>query len=402
MSLQKKEYTWTGISKNGKNISGLLFAHSLSLAKMYLTQQGITPIILRKKRFHLLKRSSHKIHSRDITLFFRQLATLMPAGIPIVQCCQILSTSEENESLKSLINTIKLNLESGKGLSFSLQQFPAYFDSVSYHLIYMSEQTGKLDQILLQIAHHKEKNEALKKQLQQALLYPTIITCVATTVTLIMLIFVVPRFAELFQTMQKPLPFFTKCVIQLSSGMLHDYWLMVFPFLVILFFKYQLKKSTSLQILWHQLQLCLPFWGAMQKKIILARFARNLTTTLAAGLPILEALTLIAGTLENLIYEKALKQMQVSVASGQSLCHAMRQIALFPEFMIQLTQVGEESGQMEQMQAKIANTFENDIELFVSRLSTLLEPLIITILGALIGCVVIALYLPIFKLGTVI
>lgn len=396
------QYEWSGISKQGKKAKGILQAHSINLAKMYLSQQGITPITIRKKRRHPFRQSQQKIQDREITIFFRQLSTLIQAGIPIVQCCNILSSAQHNLTLQSLINTLKTNLEAGKELSFSLRQFPAYFDAMSYHLIYLSEQTGKLDHILLQIANHKEKKERLKNQLQQALLYPAIITFVATLVTLIMLIFVVPRFADLFQTLQGSLPVFTKCIIQLSTFILEYYWLSVFPVVAIVFFKIQYQKSKALQEKCHAFMLKLPYIGNVLQKTILTRFSKNLATALSAGIPIMEALQLVSSTLESSLYEQIVKEMRICVATGQSLCHAMQKANIFPELMIQLTQVGETSGQLANMLEKIAATYEAELDNLVSRLSTLLEPLIITILGALIGCVLIALYLPIFKLGTVI
>jgi type IV pilus assembly protein PilC len=354
-----------------------------------------------KKRLPL-RQTFQSITSLDITLFFRQLVTLISAGIPIVQGCDILAHGQENASFKIIIQAIKNELEAGKNLMNALKKFPQYFDDLTCQLIHAGEQSGSLETILLRIAHYKEKSLRLKNQILQALFYPTLTFIVAITVTLIMLTWVVPRFQELFETMHGHLPAFTLFIIRISQILREKLWIMIVPVLFTLLFFYLFKTHQNFKHSIDHVLLKIPLANKLLKKILLARFARTLATTFASGVPIIAALKITAATCGNNTFIKSILTLQIKIATGQQLHLAMSQDPIFPKMTIQMIKVGEESGSLETMLEKIAEIYESDIDHFVAHISRLLEPLIMVILGALIGGLVIAMYLPIFKLGTVI
>ncbi len=396
--MKMKSYTWSGTTADGKKSTGEINAMSENLAKFRLSQQGITQCTLCKKRKSLFRKINKKITSIDITLFFRQLATLISASIPIVQACHILANNQEKILLKSLINTLKEELTAGKGFVSGLRKHPRHFDELTCQLIQTGEYTGTLEIMLNRIAQHKEKILTLKNKIIQALFYPTIIVLVAIIVTMTMLIFVVPRFEEIFQTMQGKLPAFTQLVVAISTFFRHDAWLLAIPMTGISLLIYYFKKIDALD----RLILKFPLVGNFLQKIYIARFARNLAITFAAGVPITDALKIIAHACGNHEYAIAILKLQTQIATGQQLHMAMQASSLFPLIAVQMVQVGEESGMLENMLNKIAELYESDIDHLIINLSYLLEPLIMIILGVLIGGLVIAMYLPIFKLGTVI
>lgn len=344
-----------------------------------------------------------KISSLDITVLFRQLATLISSGVPIVQSLEVLRQSNHDHfSLQKLIQSIKHEIENGKTLMNSLCKFPRYFDNLTCHLVNAGEQSCTLDKILKRIASHKEKSHALKRQIKQALFYPSLIFFTAIAMSITMLTFVVPRFAELFQSMHKELPAFTQLIIFLSTLIRDQYWL-ILPFLilsVITFYYFKVSPQFKNKIDYYILKI--PFLNTIIKKIILARLTRTLAITYSAGIPITQALKIIANIAGNTTYSKAITTIQTRVTLGQQLHTAMRMNALFPAMPIQMIKIGEESGTLEHMLEKIAELYESDIDHLISNLNQLLEPLIMITLGVLIGGLVIAMYLPIFKLGTVI
>lgn len=402
ISAKEFNFIWSGISIHGKRMTGEIQATNIEIAKKLLRQQDITPITLSKKRQNLFYYFNQKISAHDLALFFRQLATLITSGIPIVQSCEILRQSQEKMLLRNLINTIKNNVEAGKSLLNGLKQFPNYFDDLICQLVHAGEQTGTLETMLNRIAYTLEKSLALKNQIKQALFYPGMIFLVAIIVSFTLLTFVVPRFAELFQSMHGQLPVFTLLVVMLSQFLRNNLWLMALPLLASIFIGCFLKKSTAFRNFIDHIILKIPFMGNMIRKMILARFARSFATTFAAGVPITHALKIVAQTSGNYAYTCAILSLEQQISAGQPLHNTMQMNALFPPMTVQMVKIGEESGTLEHMLEKIADIYEADIDYWVANLSHLLEPLIMIILGVLIGGLVIAMYLPIFKLGTVI
>ncbi|SRR5579883_136002 len=343
-----------------------------------------------------------KISALDIAIFFRQLATLTTAGIPIIQSFEIIKRSQEKIPLKKLIHSVKNEIEEGQNLVHSFKKFPDFFDHLTCHLIHVGEQTGKIDTIFQRIAHYKEKSLALKKQIKRAIFYPALVFMISSIISILMLTCVVPRFAELFREMHGSLPYFTKLVITLSDLCCHNLWLGIFPIILVIFFSMALKKSIQLKQQIDQLLIHIPVIGNAIKKIILARLSRSLAITFAAGVPLTDALKIVATACGNSLFTKQFMILRSRIISGEQLHHAMQSLTLFPIMLVQMIKIGEESGTLDQMLEKIADLYESDIEQMVALLSQLLEPLIMVILGVLIGGLVIAMYLPIFKLGTVI
>lgn len=394
-------FIWSGVSAEGKKMKGVIEALSFDSAKLILKEQGITPILITKKRKNLFT-FDKKISTFDIALLFRQLATLLSSGIPIVQSCEILKQTQEKTNLKLLINDIKCEMEAGKNFVTGLKNFPCYFDNLTCNLIYAGEQTGTLESMLKRIAYDKEKSLKLKNQLKEALFYPAIVLSVAIIVSVIMLTLIVPRFSELFQNMHSQLPAFTQLIVQFSIFFRSNIWLGTFPLIGLFLFIFLFKKFLKFRKRIDFFVLKIPFFNTILKKIILARFMRNLAITFSAGVPITDALILIAEASGNYAYTEAIISLKTHIALGQQLHVTMQKNPLFPILSVQMIKIGEESGQLQEMLNKVAELYENDIHLLIANLSHLLEPLIMVILGVLIGGLVIALYLPIFKLGTII
>ncbi|MDR3478519.1 MAG: type II secretion system F family protein [Gammaproteobacteria bacterium] len=354
------------------------------------------------KKFKIsFKRQTQKIAASDMMLFFRQLATLIAADISLVKSCDILQLSQKKMSLRLLIQAMQSHLNSGKSLTSLLHQYPHYFDSLTCQLIYIGEQSGKLDTMLNRIALHKEKALHLKNKIKQALIYPTIVMIVAFTLVTTMLIFVIPRFADLFQQFHGDLPRFTQLVIQLSDLLRHHALLFLVPIIgIVLLGRYAKKIPKHHKI--DKLILKLPFLGNFIQKTFFAQFARSLSTLSSAGIPLLNALKMMSDFSNNSIFTTAVATLKNEIATGHDLYHAMQVSRVFPHLMIQMVRVGEESGSTEQMLEKIASFYETETDEWINNFSHLLEPLIIIILGVLIGGIVIAMYLPIFKLGAII
>lgn len=397
---KNQHYRWSGINAQGKKVTGEIQAFNKNLATIHLKRQGIRVGDIHKKRKNIFNNANRKISTFDVAIFFRQLATLMTAGVPLVQGCNILQKSQEKIALQQLIITLKREIEIGKSLASGLRHFPRYFDELTCHLIHTAEQTGTLDIMLKRIAHNKETAINIKNKIKQVLLYPALIVLVAVIVSIIMLTVVVPRFAELFQNMHDQLPAFTRLILHLSHWLRSDGWigfLLGLSCLILIYYLHQLPQLKSHK---DQFILKLPRIGNIIKKIILACLARNLAITLVAGVPVTEALKSIAYTSGNHIYTQAILKVQSEIAKGQYLHHAMQLDSLFPAMMTHMIKIGEESGMLTAMLEKTAEIYESDIDHLFANLSHVLEPLIIIVLGVLIGGLVIALYLPIFKLGT--
>jgi type IV pilus assembly protein PilC len=398
---REKSYHWSGINLQGKKIQGTFLSDDLRAAKNHLHHQGITFLKIKKQfpiKFTLRKK---KVSFLDTMIFYRQLATLITAGVPLTRGLQILLKNHDHTTLSNLIREIKNDIECGKSLSTAMRKHPDYFDTLTRHLIEIGEHSGTLDRMLLRIATHKEKTHELKNKIKQALSYPCLILFVAVIVTTTLLTYVVPQFAELFQDFHGSLPYLTRLVLHLSSFICHYYWLASIPVLAANLFFYYYKKIPSLKLNADILILKLPCAGNLIKKFILARFTRTLATTSAAGTPINDALKMLIEINRNEVFKNATRQLHTDIIAGSQLHKAMQNTGVFPVLAIQMTEVGEESGTLEQMLEKIAGFYESEIDYWISHFSQLLEPLIIIILGVLIGGLVVAMYLPIFKLGTI-
>jgi type IV pilus assembly protein PilC len=396
-----KIYSWSGWSADHKKITGEIQAHSIALARMELAQQGLTITFIRKKlNFSRLKPAS--MGKKDIAIFFRQLATLINAGISLVQCLDTLLQNQHHTKLQLLIQSLKRDIEAGKNLAQSFNSHPGLFDQMTCQLTHIGEQTGTLDTLLTRMATHQEKTLALHAQLKQALIYPAFVFIMAFTLSSGMLIFVVPHFVEIFANFQVPLPALTRHVMQLSAFISNDYGLGLLPILFYCSLHYYYKKSPRLKKMFDKTLLNLPWLGMLYKKVIFIRIARTLGTMLGSGLPITQALRLLTQISANHTIQTALAQMHNEINAGKRIHQALQTVTLFPPLMVRMIKIGEESGSIEAMLEKTAEFFEADIAYWINNLSHLLEPLIIMILGVLIGGLVIAMYLPIFKLGTVI
>lgn len=355
--------------------------------------------LLKCKQWLQQRKQMAHITLLDISIFLRQFAVLIAAGIPIIKSCDILEKSQEKMAVRLLIYSIKREILAGKNLFYSLQQHSLYFDELTCELVQIGESTGKLDTLLMTIAHYQEKNIDFKNRLKQALFYPSIIIITSILITFCMFIFVIPRFAQLFADMQGSLPWITRAIFYLSAGLLqHIQWLFIFLILFI-FFIVKGSRSVHFKHALKKLMLQFPLIKPSLYKITLARFARNLSLTLAAGLPMTDALKLTVNTCKQPDFASHLRQLRYKVSSGQQL-HIAMGAHFFPPLMIQMIKIGEESGTLELMLDKMADFFDADVDQLFAKVSQLFEPLIMLVLGVLIGGLVIGLYLPIFKLGS--
>jgi type IV pilus assembly protein PilC len=403
MAQAAKQYpfTWEGKDTRGAIVKGNLVAVNEAAVRASLRRQGLAPTKIRRQSTLFQKRS--KIKTSDIALFSRQLATMMQAGIPLVQALDIVATGHENPGMQKLLSAIKVDIEGGTTLAEALGKHPLYFDDLFVNLVNSGEQSGALETLLDKIATYKEKTEALKKKIKKALTYPGAVLVVAFIVTAILLVFVIPQFEELFQGFGADLPAFTQFVIGISyfvrdNGVI----ILALMFAAGAAFTYFRKRSRPFNHFLDRMLLKLPIIGEILRKASIARFTRTLSTMFAAGVPLVEALESVAGATGNIVFEKATLEIRTEVATGQRLQRAMEATELFPNMVIQMVAVGEESGSLDEMCAKVADFYERDVDDAVDNLSSLLEPMIMGILGVLVGGLVIAMYLPIFKLGAVV
>jgi type IV pilus assembly protein PilC len=402
-ALAKKEFPWTweGTDRKGNRLKGRSLAVNENEVRADLRRQGVIPVRIRKER--KLFGSGGKITPLDIAVFSRQLATMLTAGIPLVQAFEIVGVGHENRAMQKLILDIKVDIESGTALHEALRKHPLYFDDLYVNLVEAGEQAGALESLLDKVATYKEKTEALKKKIKKALFYPAAVLAVAVIVTLILLIFVIPQFEALFQGFGADLPAFTRMVIGMSQFVQDQGWWMAAIAGGIFFaIGYFYKRSRPMRHFVDRLLLKIPILGPILVKAAIARFARTLSTMFAAGVPLVEAMESVAGATGNIVYEQATLRMKDEVATGLRLQRAMENTGLFPNMVVQMIAVGEESGSLDEMSAKVADFYELEVDSAVDALSSLLEPLIMVILGVLVGGLVIAMYLPIFKLGAVI
>ena len=396
-------FLWTGTDKRGVKVKGQSRGSTPALIKADLRKQGIKPIKVRKQSTLFKASEKKKIVPKEIAVFFRQLSTMMAAGVPLVQSFEIIGRGHDNAGMRELILTIKGNVEAGTTLSEALAKHPLHFDSLVISLVGAGEQAGVLEALLDNIATYKEKTEALKAKIKKAMFYPTAVIVVAFIVTAILLIFVVPQFEQLFQSFGADLPAFTRMIVNMSEFMQAYWWVVAGVVIAIAIgFKEGKRRSRPFNRLLDRAVLKMPIVGPIMHKAAVARFARTLSTMFKAGVPLVEALESVAGATGNIVYSDATLMIRDSVATGQQLQFAMNQTGLFPNMVEQMVAIGEESGSLDAMLAKVADFYEAEVDDAVDALSSLLEPLIMSILGVLIGGLVVAMYLPIFKMGAAI
>lgn len=395
-------FLWEGTDRKGNKVKGKSMAGNEAQVRAELRRQGVVPSRIRKQSRGLFKVAS-KVTAGDIAIFSRQLATMLAAGIPLVQSFEIIGNGHENQAMQKLILAIKADVEGGSALAEALAKHPIHFDDLFVNLVEAGEQAGALETLLDKIATYKEKTEAIKKKIKKALTYPAAVLVVAFVVTIILLIFVIPAFEDLFQGFGADLPAFTRFVIDVSQFVRDQGWyLALLAGAGIYTFFYFKKRSRAMRQLLDRAALKTPIIGPILQKASIARYARTLSTMFSAGVPLVEALESVAGATGNIVYEQGVMQMKDEVATGQRLQQAMENTDLFPNMVIQMIAVGEESGSLDEMSAKVADFYEEDVDNAVDNLSSLLEPMIMAILGILVGGLVVAMYLPIFKMGSVI
>ncbi|KTD61806.1 type II secretion system F family protein [Legionella spiritensis] len=394
-------YQWEGVNKTGEKVNGIIDARSLALAKADLRKQGIITKKVIKKRKPLFDKKNKKITQGDITVFSRQMATMIEAGIPLVQSFDIVSKGQSNNRMRDLIDGVKKDVETGLTLAEALQKHPEYFNDLFCNLVDAGEKSGSLEIMLDKVATYKEKIETIKKKIKKALTYPMAVLVVAFIVTAALLIFVVPQFQSLFEGFGADLPAMTKAVVELSH-FFQAYWYLIFGVLggLIYSFVYAKNHSPNFAQTIDRSMLKFPVIGPILEKAAIARFSRTLSITFAAGLPLVDALKSVSGATGNILYAKATDKIREDVSTGQQMQVAMDNTHLFPNMVIQMVAIGEESGALEQMLGKVADFYEEEVDNAVDSLSSLLEPIIMSILGILVGGLVVAMYLPIFKLGS--
>ena len=396
-------FVWNGIDKSGRSSTGEIRAATPAMAKAQLRRQGIQPKNVRKKSKPLFGGQGKPIKPADIAVFTRQLATMLKAGVPLVQSFDIVAEGAEKPRMKELVSNVRNDVASGSGLAPSLAKYPRLFDDLFCSLVASGEDSGTLETMLDRVATYKEKTEQLKAKIKKALTYPTAVIVVAIVVTAILLIKVVPQFAETFRSFGSDLPAFTLFVLHISN-FVQDWWFVILLMIVAAIFLFREAKLRSVKFaeFLDRLILRAPIFGGIVHDSVVARFSRTLATTFAAGVPLVDALESTAGAAGNSVYAKAIRQIKDDVTSGSTLYSSTKATGLFPNMLLQMMSIGEESGALDEMLDKVANHYEEAVDNAVDSLSSLMEPMIMAILGVLVGGLMIAMYLPIFMLGSVI
>lgn len=394
-------FTWHGKDAQGHDISGELDGTSAAMVQAILRRQDITPLTVRPVRRRL--RHGHRISGKDIAVFARQLAAMLGAGVPLVQSCQMIADSNDNPALRNLLLRIRQDLTGGATLFSALRQHPKQFDDLFCYLVQAGEQGGVLDTLLDKLATHQEQIESLKGSLRKAMYYPLTVLGVALIITCLIMIFVVPQFQALFSSFGAELPLFTQWIVMLSS-LIGTYWWLIGLLLTILsvWCVMAWRRSAALRTRTEQLSFALPVIGKIRHKAILARFSRTTAILFAAGIPLTDTLAAVAGATGSRLYHQAVLEIRDQIATGQSLHQILQQHTLFPPLIVQMVAIGEEAGALDDMLNKTADFYEEAVDQAVNGLSSLLEPVIMIVLGLMIGGLVVALYLPIFQLGSVI
>jgi type IV pilus assembly protein PilC len=402
-AIKSELFTWSGKDQNGRQSKGEIHASSQAMARAQLRRQGINPKSVRKKPKPLFGGAGKPIKAADIAIFTRQMATMIKAGVPLVQSFEIVAEGAEKPKMRELVTELKNDVAAGSGLAPSLAKHPRHFDDLFCSLIGSGEDSGTLEVMLDRVATYKEKTEQLKAKIKKALTYPTAVVGVAVIVTAILLIKVVPVFAETFRNFGSELPAFTLFVMRISD-FVQAWWFIILVAMIALALLVREAKLRNVKFaeFLDKTYLKLPVVGGIVHDAVIARFSRTLATTFAAGVPLVDALESTAGAAGNSVYAKAIRQIKNDVTSGTTLYDATKSTGLFPTMLLQMISIGEESGSLDEMLDKVANHYEEAVDNAVDSLSSLLEPLIMSILGVLVGGLMIAMYLPIFMLGSVI
>ncbi|MCC6075681.1 type II secretion system F family protein [Pseudomonas sp. GCM10022188] len=402
-ALQNSTFVWEGTDRKGAKVKGEISAQDPALAKAQLRKQGINPLKVKKKTGSLLGGKGKKIKPLDIAFFTRQLATMMKSGVPLLQSFDIIADGVENQNMRALVLDVKQEVAAGNSLATSLRRKPLYFDDLYCNLVESGEQAGALETLLDRIATYKEKTEALKAKVKKAMTYPIAVVVVALVVSSILLIKVVPQFQEVFSSFGAELPAFTQMVIHLSEA-LQEWWFIVLLGIVgsLYAFKAVHQRSEKFRNQVDRTLLKLPLVGEITYKSAVARYARTLSTTFAAGVPLVEALDSVAGAAGNVVFREAVNRVKQDVTSGMQLNFSMRTTGVFPALAVQMTSIGEEAGSLDSMLDKVAEYYEAEVDNMVDNLTTLMEPMIMAVLGVLVGGLIIAMYLPIFQMGSVV
>ncbi len=401
-ALKQNTFIWEGKDSKGQKVKGESTGANVALVKASLRRQGITPNKVKKKSKPLFG-GGKSVKAADIAIFSRQLATMMTSGVPLVQAFEIIGRGHENPRMQSMLISIKNDIEGGSNLSDALAKHPLQFDDLYCNLVRAGEHAGILDSILDKVATYKEKTEAIKGKIKKALFYPTAVIVVAFIITAVLMIFVIPEFEKLFAGFGADLPAITKFVINLSKTFQEWWWAIFGSIGLAIYGLIQAKKrSKKFQVFLDKFLLKVPIIGPILNKAAIARYARTLSTMFAAGVPLVEAMESVAGAVGNVVYGEAVLRMRDEVATGTQLNVSMKSSGLFPNMVVQMTAIGEEAGSMDTMLSKVADFYEQEVDNAVDGLSSLLEPLIMAILGILIGGLVIAMYMPIFQMGKIV
>ena len=396
-------FTWVGKDKRGIVMKGEQTARNMNLVKAELRRQGITPQTVKPKAKPLFGGAGKAIKPGDIAVFSRQIATMMKSGVPIVGALEIIANGNKNPRMSTLVNTIRADIQGGMSFSEALGKHPVQFDELYQNLVRAGESAGVLETVLDTVATYKENLEALKGKIKKAMFYPTMVIAVALIVSAILLVFVVPQFEDVFRGFGAELPAFTQMVVNLSRFMVAWWWIiLLFLIASIMGFVAAKKRSVAFQHFLDRLVLKVPVIGQIMHNSSIARFSRTLGVTFRAGVPLVEALDIVAGATGNVVYEDAVKRIRDDVAVGYPVNVAMKQVNLFPHMVIQMTSIGEEAGALDAMLFKVAEFYEQEVNNAVDALSSLLEPMIMVFLGVVVGGMVVAMYLPIFKLASVV
>ena len=397
------KFQWQGTDRNGNVSKGEIESVSVAMAKAQLRQQGIKPRTVKKKSKPLFGDGGKKITPADIAIFTRQLATMMKAGVPLVQSFDIVGEGTENSRMRNVISTIKNEVASGTSLAASLSRYPQYFDELFVNLVASGETSGTLETMLSRVATYKEKSEQLKAKIKKALTYPIAVVVVALVVTGILLVKVVPQFAETFSSFGSELPAFTLFVLNISNAA-QEWWMIILVGIIaaVYAFREAMKRSVKFSEGIDRIMLKLPIFGDIVFNSVIARFSRTLATTFSAGVPLVEALDSVSGAAGNSVYAKAIKRIRDDVTTGSPLYTSILATGLFPTMLLQMVSIGEEAGALDDMLEKVADYYEEAVDNAVDSLSALMEPMIMSVLGVLVGGLMVAMYLPIFMLGSVV
>jgi len=402
-TMELAPFVWEGTDRRGVKMKGEQLAKNANLLKADLRRQGITPKVVKAKAKPLFGQAGKKVTPKDIAFFSRQMATMMKSGVPIVSALEIIGGGHKNPRMKKMVETIRTDIEGGSSLHEAISKHPVQFDELYRNLVRAGEGAGVLETVLDTVANYKENIEALKGKIKKALFYPAMVMAVALIVSAILLIFVVPQFEEVFAGFGADLPAFTQMLVNLSRFMVSWWWLMLMVLvasIVGLIMAY--NRSPKMQHTMDRLILKVPVIGQIMHNSSIARFARTTAVTFKAGVPLVEALGIVAGATGNKVYEEAVLRMRDDVSVGYPVNMAMKQVNIFPHMVVQMTAIGEEAGALDTMLFKVAEYFEQEVNNAVDALSSLLEPMIMVFIGVVVGGMVIGMYLPIFKLGAVV